>query len=246
MTGIRSVSLDELDSEGFVVSLSARESATLAATELVEVRPEGAGVWRLFPRGRVGAVRVGDLQVEVRPKEPVGLSQLLFYLGYARDPGFRADDVMNGTRAGQPGVLARPGCRPGSRARCAAGMPDHRGAAGRAQTHRFDDQSVRDQGCRRSVTHDSSSRHGGKPASAGRVAVMRSPTPGSITPSATCCTSMPGSRGCGCNPPGRPCLSGIPLDSMSVISRRCACRRSCCGMQQLGRVTAGWRSHLSS
>lgn len=94
MTGIRSVSLDELDSEGFVVSLSARESATLAATELVEVRPEGAGVWRLFPRGRVGAVRVGDLQVEVRPKEPVGLSQLLFYLGYARDPGFRADDVI--------------------------------------------------------------------------------------------------------------------------------------------------------
>lgn len=88
------VRLDELDTVGHVVALSAMESAALAATELVEVRPEGTGVWRLLPRGRVGAVRVGDLQVEVRPKDRVGLSQLLFYLGYASNPGFRADDVM--------------------------------------------------------------------------------------------------------------------------------------------------------
>jgi 5-methylcytosine-specific restriction enzyme subunit McrC len=41
----------------------------------------------------VGAVVVGGLQVEVRPKQEVGLARLLFLLGYARDPGFRPDLV---------------------------------------------------------------------------------------------------------------------------------------------------------
>jgi 5-methylcytosine-specific restriction enzyme subunit McrC len=32
----------------------------------------------------VGAARIGDLQVQVTPKEKVGLSRLLFLLGYSR------------------------------------------------------------------------------------------------------------------------------------------------------------------
>ena len=87
------VVLDELDAVGVVVALMRDHVEVLAATELVEVRPDGEGRWRLLPRGRVGAVRVGDVQVEVTPKDKVGLSQLLFYLGYAADPGFHPDTV---------------------------------------------------------------------------------------------------------------------------------------------------------
>lgn len=85
--------LDELDAVGTLVELSATIAAVLSDTELVEVRPHGGGVWRLLPRGKVGAVRVGDLQVQVNPKEKVGLAHLLFLLGYAGDPGFRPEQV---------------------------------------------------------------------------------------------------------------------------------------------------------
>lgn len=88
-----SVLLDELDSVGATAALTTDEARALAASELVEVRPEGNGRWRMLPRGRVGAVRVGDFQVEVRPKDKVGLAHLLFLLGYAKDPGFRPELV---------------------------------------------------------------------------------------------------------------------------------------------------------
>ena len=57
------------------------------------MRPAADGQWRLLPRGYVGAVRIDDLQVQVTPKEEVGLDRLLFLLGYAHDPGFRPEDV---------------------------------------------------------------------------------------------------------------------------------------------------------
>ena len=86
------VILDERDTGGRLVRLPAAGAEALRGTGLVDVRPEGEG-WRLVPRGMVGAVVVGGLQVEVRPKERVGLARLLFLLGYARDPGFRPDLV---------------------------------------------------------------------------------------------------------------------------------------------------------
>jgi len=89
-----SVRFDELESVGEVVSMTAAQAKALVDTELVEVRPEGEDRWRLLPRGRVGAVRIDDLQVEVTPKEKVGLAHLLFLLGYAANPGFRPDDVL--------------------------------------------------------------------------------------------------------------------------------------------------------
>lgn len=91
---LRSVRFDELSKVGELVELSSEEARALTATELVETRIEGDGRWRLLPRGRVGAVRIGDLQVEVTPKEKVGLAHLIFLLGYASDPGFRPDDVL--------------------------------------------------------------------------------------------------------------------------------------------------------
>ncbi|WP_364308204.1 McrC family protein [Paenarthrobacter nitroguajacolicus] len=38
-------------------------------------------------------MQIDDLLVRVKPKEKVGLSRLLFLLGYAADPGFRPEDV---------------------------------------------------------------------------------------------------------------------------------------------------------
>lgn len=91
--GLSRVVLDELDREGRVAHLDQSVAAALADTGLVEVRPEGGSAWRLLPRGKVGAVSVPGLQVQVNPKEKVGLSKLIFLLGYARDPGFRPEDV---------------------------------------------------------------------------------------------------------------------------------------------------------
>lgn len=106
MSSPRSVRLDELDSTGLVVSLTTEEAKALVATELVEVRTEGDGWWRLLPRGRIGAVRIGDFEVEVTPKEKVRLAHLLFLLGYARDPGFRPEDVRGQGDAGLWPALA--------------------------------------------------------------------------------------------------------------------------------------------
>lgn len=84
--------MDELDREGRLVDIDDSHAESLAKTRLLEVRPE-RDQWRLVPRGLVGSVRFGDVQVDVRPKEKVGLSQLLFLLGYADEPGFRPEDV---------------------------------------------------------------------------------------------------------------------------------------------------------
>lgn len=93
MNTLRSATLDELDGVGELVELTTDEARALVATELVEARPEGGQHWRLIPRGRVGAVRIGDFQVQVTPKERVSLAHLLFLLGYASDPGFRPEEV---------------------------------------------------------------------------------------------------------------------------------------------------------
>jgi 5-methylcytosine-specific restriction enzyme subunit McrC len=81
----------ELDPVGKTAHISEIEAAQLAKTGLVEVRPTGDGDWKLLPSGKVGAVCIGDLDVHVKPKTDI--AQLLFLLGYARDPGFRPEDV---------------------------------------------------------------------------------------------------------------------------------------------------------
>lgn len=88
-----SVVLDELDSTGVRRDLAEPTATALDRSGLVEVRPLGGGRWQLLPCGRVGAVRIGELQVQVTPKDRIGLSRLLFLLGYASDPGFLPEDV---------------------------------------------------------------------------------------------------------------------------------------------------------
>lgn len=85
--------LDELQTSAEPVELEREVAATLRDTGLVSVLPAHGGLWTVLPAGRVGAVQVGDLLVQVKPKEKVGLSRLLFLLGYAINPGFRPDDV---------------------------------------------------------------------------------------------------------------------------------------------------------
>jgi 5-methylcytosine-specific restriction enzyme subunit McrC len=66
------VRLGELDRHGVVCEMEDRHAAALAATGLVRVRPAGRGRWRLVPTGRVGAARIGDLDVQVEPKIGIG------------------------------------------------------------------------------------------------------------------------------------------------------------------------------
>jgi 5-methylcytosine-specific restriction enzyme subunit McrC len=85
--------LDELQTTAEPVELEREVAASLRDTGLVSVLPAHGGLWTVLPAGKVGAVQIGDLLVRVKPKEKVGLSRLLFLLGYAINPGFRPDDV---------------------------------------------------------------------------------------------------------------------------------------------------------
>jgi 5-methylcytosine-specific restriction enzyme subunit McrC len=85
------VDLAELDKTGALRRLDDDHASALNTTGLVDLRPEGGGWWRILPSGKVGAVRIGALDVQVHPK--VGIARLLFLLGYALDPGFGPEDV---------------------------------------------------------------------------------------------------------------------------------------------------------
>lgn len=65
----------------------------LRTSKLVHVARAWGGGWNISPTGMVGAVQIGDLLIKVHPKDRVGLSRLMFMLGYAADPGFREEDT---------------------------------------------------------------------------------------------------------------------------------------------------------
>lgn len=87
------VVLDELKPFPEAIDLDPEVATTLDESGLVTVAPAHGGQWTLMPCGTVGAVQIGELLVEVKPKHKVGLGRLLFLLGYARNPGFRPEDV---------------------------------------------------------------------------------------------------------------------------------------------------------
>jgi 5-methylcytosine-specific restriction enzyme subunit McrC len=86
-------SLDELDADGIEVQLDPNQAVLLERSELVDVGHVDVGTYRLLPNGRVGAVRFDDLQIEVTPKQKLGVAHLIFLLGYAKNPGFRPETV---------------------------------------------------------------------------------------------------------------------------------------------------------
>ncbi|GAA4850817.1 McrBC 5-methylcytosine restriction system component [Luteimicrobium xylanilyticum] len=86
------VDLAENEPNGTVVALGDQDATALAGVRLVDVQPSGVGRWRLVPVvNRVGAVRVGHLDVVVHPK--ASFASVLFMLGFARDPGFVPHEV---------------------------------------------------------------------------------------------------------------------------------------------------------
>ncbi len=89
----RHIILDELAIDSNPMELDEDTRLALEGTKLVVVRGVGRDKWKLLPNGFVGAVQVDDLLVEVKPKGKVGVSQILFLLSYAKDPGFRAQNV---------------------------------------------------------------------------------------------------------------------------------------------------------
>lgn len=88
----RHIVLDEL-SGGTVEKLDPDSAAFLNSSGLAKATPMGMGLFRIEPVGKVGSVRTPQVQLDVRPKDRLGLSRLLFLLSYAGDQGFRDDTV---------------------------------------------------------------------------------------------------------------------------------------------------------
>lgn len=88
----RHLVLDEL-SGGIVDRLDAASASFVNSSGLAKASPLGMGLYRIEPVGKVGSVRTAGMQLDVRPKDRLGLSRLLFLLSYAGNQGFRPDSV---------------------------------------------------------------------------------------------------------------------------------------------------------
>ncbi|MFJ6455812.1 restriction endonuclease [Paenarthrobacter sp. NPDC091669] len=84
--------MDEL-SGGVVDKLDPQSAAFINTSGLAKASPMGLGLYRIEPVGKVGSVRTAAVQLEVRPKDRLGLSRLLFLLSYAGEQGFRDHSV---------------------------------------------------------------------------------------------------------------------------------------------------------
>ncbi|WP_100449184.1 McrC family protein [Glycomyces xiaoerkulensis] len=91
------VVLDEFQQRPEVRTIDHDTAAALRETGLVKVAPAPGGRWGLRATGKVGAVRIGDLDVQVQPK--MGISRLLFLIGYAKNPNFRPEDAPGAAEA---------------------------------------------------------------------------------------------------------------------------------------------------
>ncbi|WP_200831347.1 5-methylcytosine restriction system specificity protein McrC [Arthrobacter sp. SLBN-112] len=89
---VRHLVLDELSS-GLVERLDSPSASFLNTSGLAKASPMGLGLYRIEPVGKVGSVRTPTVQLDVRPKDRLGLSRLLFLLSYAGEQGFRPDLV---------------------------------------------------------------------------------------------------------------------------------------------------------
>ncbi|MER5389832.1 restriction endonuclease [Saccharopolyspora sp. NPDC002686] len=106
---ITSTRLGENERNGVPAVLDAAQAHALRATGLVMPVLQPDGTWLLLPRGRVGAVSIDGVDVVVTPK--VGIARLLFLLGYARNPGFRSEDVPGSIDDGLWPAVAESLCR---------------------------------------------------------------------------------------------------------------------------------------
>ena len=77
--------------ESFVGPLDDVVGDALAASGAVTAIRVGGREWEVGPSTKVGVVTIGDVTVWIRPK--VHISRVMFLLGYAKSPGWRADQV---------------------------------------------------------------------------------------------------------------------------------------------------------
>ena len=78
-----SVELDELGPR-VELPLTLEQGRALADSGVVTAVPSAyrLGIWLVGPAGKVGAARIGDIEIRIRPKVEIG--RLLFLLGYAQ------------------------------------------------------------------------------------------------------------------------------------------------------------------
>ncbi|MGV9978307.1 McrC family protein [Micromonospora wenchangensis] len=88
------------------VRLHADEARRLAVAGVVDVRPgPAAGLWTVRAGRKVGAARIGNVELHIEPKVPI--ERLLFLVGYARNPtGWRDETVPLADHAGLVPALA--------------------------------------------------------------------------------------------------------------------------------------------
>ena len=77
------IELNELG-PGAELSLTPEQGRSLASSGIVTAAPSpySPGLWQVGPAGKVGAARIGDLEVRIKPK--VAIARLLFLVGYSQ------------------------------------------------------------------------------------------------------------------------------------------------------------------
>jgi 5-methylcytosine-specific restriction enzyme subunit McrC len=80
---VKPVELDELG-PGVERLLTPEQGRSLADSGVVTAVPSPyrPGAWQIGPAGKVGAARVGGIEIHIKPKVPI--ARLLFLVGYAR------------------------------------------------------------------------------------------------------------------------------------------------------------------
>ena len=98
------------------VRLSNAEAEALGAAELAVVtRAPGSDDWLVAAGTKVGVVRVGALQISIRPK--ISIDRLVFLMGYAKKPKFWRDhSVLLDVESDLPEALAHAFARLAGRA----------------------------------------------------------------------------------------------------------------------------------
>src|ERR1035441_7588894 len=80
---VRPIELDELGPDVEQL-LTPEQGRSLADSGVVTAAPSlyRPGAWQIGPAGKVGAARVGGIEIHIKPKVPI--ARLLFLVGYAR------------------------------------------------------------------------------------------------------------------------------------------------------------------
>jgi 5-methylcytosine-specific restriction enzyme subunit McrC len=81
---VNPIELGEL-SPGIELPLTPQQGRLLAGSGVVSATPSPhvPGLWQLAPAGKVGAARIGDIEIHIKPKVPI--SRLLFLVGYSQN-----------------------------------------------------------------------------------------------------------------------------------------------------------------